>query len=65
MENQGSQPGSKEETTTNGYVSRTVNHFARDMFWHLTKQKIQEWVDFKALEFAREESEGSRLNPIK
>ena len=31
------------------------------MFWYPTKPKIQDWVDYKALEFAWEESEGSRL----
>ena len=41
-----------------------MNHFVRDMFWHRTKLEIQE-VDFKALEFAREESEGSQLNLTK
>ena len=35
------------------------------MFWHPMKPKIQEWVEVKALEFAREESEGSCLNPTK
>ena len=35
------------------------------MFCHLENLEIQEWVDSKALEFAREESEGSRLNPTK
>ena len=34
------------------------------MLWHSTNPKIQDWVDFKALEFAQEESKGSRLNPI-
>ena len=43
----------------------TMDHFVSDMFWHPTKLKIQEWVDFKALEFTREESEGSWLNPVK
>ena len=33
------------------------------MLWHPTKLEIQDWVDFKALEFAQEESKGSRLNP--
>ena len=37
----------------------------RDMFWHPTKVEIQEWVDSKALEFAREESEGLQLNLMK
>ena len=34
------------------------------MFWHPTKPKIQDWVDYKALEFAQEESEGSQLSPM-
>ena len=38
---------------------------ARDMFWRPIKLEIQQWVDFKALEFAREENEGSWLNPAK
>ena len=33
------------------------------MLWHSTKPEIQDWVDFKALEFAQEERKGSRLNP--
>ena len=33
------------------------------MLWNLTKAKIQDWVDFKALDFAQEESKGSWLNP--
>ena len=33
------------------------------MLWEPTKPTIQYWVDFKALEFAREEIEGSRWNP--
>ena len=33
------------------------------MLWHPTKPKIQDWVDFKELEFAREESEGTQWNP--
>ena len=49
----------------NGSVVGIVNNFVRDMFWHPTKPKFQEWVDFKALDFAREESEGSWLNPTK
>ena len=36
----------------------------RDM-WHPKKDEIQYWVDFKALEFAWEESEGLVLNPTK
>ena len=43
--------------------SRPMNHFGGDMWWHPMKPKIHDWVDFKALEFAWEESEGSRLNP--
>ena len=35
------------------------------MFWNPMKLKIQEWVDFKALEFAQEESEELQLNPTK
>ena len=35
----------------------------RDMFWHPTKLEIQDWVDFKELEFAREESKGTQWNP--
>ena len=42
-----------------------MNHFVRDMFWHTMKPEIQGWVDSKAFEFAREESEGSWLNPTK
>ena len=53
------EPRLKGEIPTNGSIFGTVNHFVRDMFWKPTKPKIQEWVDFKALEFAREESEGS------
>ena len=49
---------------TNGYVVDAVNHFRGDMLWHSMKPKIKDWVDFQALEFAREESEASRLNPI-
>ena len=33
------------------------------MLWHPTKPEIQDWVDFKELEFAREERKGSRCNP--
>ena len=33
------------------------------MLWLPTKAEIQDWVDFKALEFAQEESKGSWLNP--
>ena len=32
--------------------------------WHPTNPKIQDWVDFKALEFVQEESKGYQLNPI-
>ena len=35
----------------------------RDMLWHPRKAGIQDWVDFKALEFAQEESKGYWLNP--
>ena len=35
------------------------------MLWLLMKPEIQYWVDFKALEFAQEESKGSWLNPTK
>ena len=41
-----------------------MNHFGEDMLWHPMKPEIQDWVDFKALEFAREESEGSQLIPV-
>ena len=32
------------------------------MFWHPRKLEIQDWVDFKALEFALEGSKGSQSN---
>ena len=48
---------------TNGFVVGTMNHFGGDMLWHPMKLEIQDWVDFKELDFAQEESEGSRLNP--
>ena len=35
------------------------------MFWHLKKPKIHHWVDYKEIEFAYEESKGSRLSPKK
>ena len=65
MDNQGFEPGSKEEAPTNYSFARTVNHYVRDMFWNLMKLEIQEWVDSKAYDFSWEESEGSRLNPTK
>ena len=55
--------GSTRRSPTNGFISKTINHFGGDMLWHPTKPEIQDWVDFKALEFARGESEGSRLIP--
>ena len=33
------------------------------MLWEPTNPEIQDWVDFKALEFTWEESEGSWWNP--
>ena len=33
------------------------------MLWQPTNPEVQYWVDFKALEFAREESKGSWWNP--
>ena len=34
------------------------------MLWQSTKPQIQDWVDFKALEFTWEERKGFWLNPI-
>ena len=44
---------------------RTVvrHKLVRDMFWYPTKPEIQDSVEFKKLEFAQEESEGSWMNP--
>ena len=38
-------------------------NLVRDKLGHPTKPEIQDWVDFKALEFVREESKGYRWNP--
>ena len=32
--------------------------------WEPTKPEVQDWVDFKALEFIGQEIEGYRWNPI-
>ena len=34
------------------------DHCEGDMFWHLTKLDIQDWVDYKERGFAQEESNG-------
>ena len=44
--------GHRGKRTTNGFITRTLKCVARDMFWHPTKPKIQNWVDAKELEFA-------------
>ena len=62
--NKGYELGPTEITPTNGSISRTMNNFGGDMLWHPMKMKNQDWVDFKALEFAWEESEGSQMKPI-
>ena len=63
--NKGYEPRSIEITPTNAFAVGTMNHSSGDIFWQPTKPKIIDQVDFKALEFAWEESEGSRLNPAK
>ena len=45
----GTKPRSKAKTPINGSVVGTMNHFVRDMFWHVMKLEIQEWMDSKAL----------------
>ena len=65
MDNQGYEPGLEEKIPTKFSIIEIVNQFVRDMFYHPTKPEIQDWVDSKALEFAREESDRSRLNPTK
>ena len=60
--NKGSECGSTESKPTNCSISGTVNHLDGDMFWHLTKLEIQDWVDFKEIKFAREETKRSLLS---
>ena len=58
MDKQAFEPSLKGEMPTKGFLVRILNHFMRDMFWNPTMLEIQEWVYFKALEFAQEKSEG-------
>ena len=63
MVKQQSEPGSKGENYTKKWFScRDRESFCEGHVWHPTKPKIQEWVDFKSLEFTWEENEGSWLN---
>ena len=47
--------GQEGEKPTNDSIVGTQFILVRDMLWEPTKPKIQDWVDFKALEFPQEE----------
>ena len=46
------EPRLVESTPIDGSIARTVNHCEGDMFWYPMKSEIQDWVDYKAREFA-------------
>ena len=56
--NKGSEPGSKEKNTKKWFHCRDLNHCDGNMLWNSIKLEIQDLVDYKAQEFAQEESEG-------
>ena len=51
-DNQGSEPGSWEGMPKNGYAVETMNHFGEGYFFAHNEAESQDWVEFKALEFA-------------
>ena len=52
----------RRKRTTNASVAGTKTFELREILWHPTKNKIEDWLESKILAFMEEESVGSQLS---